>query len=196
MVYVCFAFIQVRQQQQPKIKLFTIFFLLFSGASIAFCYLYQIILFGSSVALYNECINNNRHTVILCLVDRTQTPNSSRRRQHPRQQCLPWKEMFICIIKPLFTTSGQIIVCLIFTIYTIFAFYGALQMRDGMKLGQLLNDKSYAKLYFDTLDKEFSLSPLVQFIITEPIPYWRNDYMKRITDLAKNAKQLEGRNYC
>jgi predicted RND superfamily exporter protein len=104
--------------------------------------------------------------------------------------------MFICIIKPLFTTSGQIIVCLIFTIYTIFAFYGALQMRDGMKLGQLLSDKSYAKLYFDTLDKEFSLSPLVQFIITEPIPYWRTDYIKRITDLAKNAKQLEGRNFC
>jgi predicted RND superfamily exporter protein len=101
--------------------------------------------------------------------------------------------MFICIIKPLFTTPGQIIVCLIFIIYTIFAFYGALQMRDGMKLGQLLNDKSYAKLYYDTLDKEFELYPLVQFIITEPIPYWRNDYMKRITNLIKNAKQLEGR---
>jgi hypothetical protein len=66
-------------------------------------------------------------------------------------------------------------------------------MRDGMQLGQLLNDKSYAKHYFDTLDREFELYPLVQFIITEPIPYWRNDYMTRIRNLTKHAKQVEGR---
>jgi hypothetical protein len=101
--------------------------------------------------------------------------------------------MFVCVIKPLFTKSGQIIVCVIFIIFTIFAFYGAIHMRDGMKLGQLLNDKSYAKHYFDTLDREYELYPLVQFIITEPIPYWRNDYMKRIGNLVKHAKQLDGK---
>jgi len=150
-------------------------------------------LFGSAVALYNECINNNRNTLILCLVDRTQLTNNQRRRHHHRQQCLPWKEMFVSVIKPLFTKSGQIIVCLIFIIYTSFALYGALQMRDGMKLGQLLSDQSYAKHYFDTLDQEFALYPLVQFIITEPIPYWRNDYMERIKNLVQNVKQLEGK---
>jgi len=150
-------------------------------------------LFGSAISLYNECINNNRHTLILCIVDHTQPANNQRRRRRHRQQCLPWKEMFVYITKPLFTKWGQIIVCLIFIIYTIFAIYGALQMRDGMNLGQLLNDKSYAQVYFNTLDKEFQLSPLVQFIITEPIPYWRHDYMKRIEDLIKTAKQLEGK---
>lgn len=166
---------------------------LLKGASIAFCYIYQIILFGSSIALYNECINNNRHTLILCLVDRNQTPNNTRRRQRHRQKCLPWKEMFVYIIKPLFTKLGQISVCLLFIIYVILALYGTLQMKDGMKLGQLLSDKSYAKLYFDTIDKEFELYPLVQFVITEPIAYWRHDYMKRIGDLIKKAKQLEGK---
>ena len=73
------------------------------------------------------------------------------------------------------------------------AIYGALQIKDGMQFGQLLNDKSYAKHYFDTLDQEFELYPLVQFIITEPIPYWRTDYMNRIENLAKRAKELEGR---
>jgi hypothetical protein len=150
-------------------------------------------LFGSAVAVYNECINQNRHTLILCLVDRTQSVNNQRRRYHHRQPCLPWQEMFVCIIKPLFTKLGQLIICLIFIIYTIFAFYGALQMRDGMELGQLLSDESYAKHYFDTLDKEFERAPLVQFVITEPIPYWRNDYMKRIENLVKTAKQLEGK---
>jgi hypothetical protein len=159
----------------------------------AFCYVYQIMLFGSAVAFYNECINTNRHTLILCIVDRTQSTNNERRRRRRRQQCLPWKEMFVCLIKPLFTTSGQIITCLIFLCFTIFTFYGALQMKDGMKLGQLLSDKSYAKHYFDTLDKEFDLYPLVQFIITEPIPYWRSDYIKRIESLVTNAKQLEGK---
>ena len=148
-------------------------------------------LFGSAVALHNECINNNRHTLILCIFDRTQSKNPSKRRH--RQQCLPWKEMFVCVIQPLFTKCGQLIICLIFIIYTICAFYGALQMRDGMKFGQLLSDKSYAKLYFDTLEKEFELYPLIQFIITEPIPYWRNDYMKRIENLIKNVKQLDGK---
>jgi hypothetical protein len=100
--------------------------------------------------------------------------------------------MFVCIIKPLFTKVGQFIVCLLFIIYLIFATYGTLQMKDGMKLGQLLSDSSYAKLYFDTIDKEFEIYPLVQFVITEPIPYWRNDYMKRIGDLVKTAKQLPG----
>ncbi len=101
--------------------------------------------------------------------------------------------MFVCVIKPLFTKSGQLIVCIIFLISTIFAFYGAIHMRDGMQLGQLLNDKSYAKHYFDTLDGEYELYPLVQFVIREPIPYWRNDYMKRIGNLVKQAKQLEGK---
>ncbi|CAF0952022.1 unnamed protein product [Adineta steineri] len=169
-------------------------FCIYTSASMAFCYLYQIMLFGSAVALYNECINNNRHTIILCLVDRKQPTNNQRRQRHHRQQCLPWKEMFVYITKPLFTKWGQIIVCLIFIIYTTFAIYGALQMKDGMNLGQLLNDKSYAKVYFDTLDKEFELYPLIQFIITEPIPYWRSDYLKQIRDLIKHAKQLEGMN--
>ncbi|CAF2837983.1 unnamed protein product [Rotaria sp. Silwood2] len=167
-------------------------FCFYTSASIAFCYFYQIMLFGSAVALYNECINNNRHTLIPCIVDRTQTTNNQRHRHRRRQQCLPWKEMFVYVIKPLFTTWGQIIVCLIFLIYTIFAIYGASQMRDGMKLEQLLSDKSYAQHYFNTLDKEFEPYPLVHFIITEPIPYWRNDYMKRIHNLANTAKQLEG----
>ncbi|UJR31448.1 hypothetical protein I4U23_018941 [Adineta vaga] len=126
------------------------------------------------------------------LTDRTSSATSPKSRRRNRQQCLPLKGMFIYITKPLFTTFGQIIVCSIFIIYTIFAIYGALQMRDGMKLGQLLNDQSYAKLYFDTLDKEFDIHPLVQFIITEPIPYWRHSYMKQIKDFITNAKQMKG----
>ena len=66
-------------------------------------------------------------------------------------------------------------------------------MTDGMKFGQLLSDTSYAQTYFDTLEKEFQLHPLVQFVVTEPIPYWRTDYMRRIEELAKNAKQIEGK---
>ncbi|CAF1250096.1 unnamed protein product [Adineta ricciae] len=167
-------------------------FCLYTSASLAFCYFYQIMLFGSTIALYNNCINNNRHTVILCLTDRTSSTDNPKSRRRHRQQCLPLKGMFVYITKPLFTTYGQIIVCSIFVIYTIFAVYGALQMRDGMKLGQLLNDKSYAKLYYDTLDEEFDIHPLVQFIITEPIPYWRHDYIKRIRDFISQAKQLDG----
>ena len=101
--------------------------------------------------------------------------------------------MFVYIIKPLFTTPGQIIVCLLFIVYTACALYGASHMKDGMKFSQLLSDQSYAKTYFDTLDKEFELYPLVQFIVTEPIPYWRNDYKKRIENLVKNVKALEGK---
>ncbi len=149
-------------------------------------------LFGSGVAVYNNCISTNRHTLVLCHIDRTELTTNPRRRHHHRQQCLPWKEMFVCITRPLFTTTGQIIVSLIFIIYTICACYGALQMRDGMKLGQLLSDDSYANHYFGTLDKEFELYTLVQFIITEPIPYWRDDYMKRIGNLVKQVKELEG----
>ena len=150
-------------------------------------------LFGGAVALYNECINKNRHTLILCIVDHTPSTNNPRHRRRRHQQCLPWKEMFVCLIKPLFTKWGQAIICIIFLFYTMFAFYGALQMKDGMKLEQLLSDKSYAKYYFNTLDKEFDIYPLIQFIITEPIPYWRNDYIKRIENLVTNAKKLEGK---
>lgn len=101
--------------------------------------------------------------------------------------------MFVYITKSLFTTSGQIIVCFIFFLFTIFAFYGASQMRDGMKLGQLLSDESYAQKYFGILDEEFEPHPLVHFIITKPIPYWRHDYMKRIRNLTTTAKTLEGK---
>ncbi|CAF3385699.1 unnamed protein product [Rotaria socialis] len=170
-------------------------FCFYTSASIVFCYFYQILLFGSAVAIYNECISNNRHTLISCIVDHAQSPNTTRRRHRHRKQCLPWKEMFVYVITPLFTTCGQVIVCIVFLIFTISAFYGALQMRDGMKLGQLLSDKSYANHYFDKLDKEFEPYPLVHFIITEPIPYWRNDYMKRIRNLVKAAKELKGMNH-
>lgn len=163
----------------------------FLGASIAFCYIYQITLFGSSVAVYNDCINKNRHTLSLRRLDRTSSGSDRRPRQ--QQQCVRWKEMFVCLIKPLFTTTGQIIVCLIFVIYTMFAVYGALQMTDGMKFSQLLSDTSYAKDYFDTLEQEFELHPLVQFVVTEPIPYWRTDYLRRIEELMRNAKQIEGK---
>ena len=77
----------------------------------------------------------------------------------------------------------------------MFAVYGALQMTDGMKFGQLLSDTSYAKNYFDTLEREFQLHPLVQFVITEPIPYWRTDYLRRIEELIRNAKQIEGKHH-
>lgn len=150
-------------------------------------------LFGSSVALYNNCINQNRHTLGFCLINRSSSVNEPRRRRHQRQQCLPWKEMFICIIKPLFTTMGQVVVCSIFIIFVIFSGYGASQMRDGMKFSQLLSDNSYAKVYFDTLEIEFDLFPLVQLIVTEPIPYWRTDYQRRIEDLVRNIKQLDGK---
>lgn len=101
--------------------------------------------------------------------------------------------MLFYIVKQLFTTPGQILIGSIFLIYTAVAVYGALQIKDGMQFGQLLNDKSYAKHYFDTLDQEFELYPLVQFIIQEPIPYWRTDYMKRIGTLVKKAKELDGK---
>jgi len=172
-------------------------FCFYTSASMGFCYLYQIMLFGSAIAIYNECVNHNRHTLVPCLIDRhsTNTIQQQRRRHHHhRHQCLPWKEMFVYLIKPLFTRFGQIFISICFLIYTICAIYGALQMKDGMKLGQLLNDRSYAKTYFDTLDREFEVYPLVQFVITEPIPYWRVDYMKRIEDLKTKAKNLDGKN--
>ena len=96
------------------------------------------------------------------------------------------------IIRPLFTTPGQIIVCLVFVLYTVFAIYGATQMRDGMDFGQLLSDTSYAKAYFQSLGAEYDIYPLVQLIITEPIPYWRTDYLRRIEELVKNLKKLDG----
>ena len=119
--------------------------------------------------------------------------NDQRQDRRRRHQCLPWRDMFVYIVKPLFTTTGQIIVCLLFVVYTMCALYGASHMKDGMKFSQLLSDQSYAKTYFDTLDKEFELYPLVQFVVTEPIPYWRSDYKRRIEHLVKNVKELEGR---
>jgi len=167
-------------------------FCFYTSASIAFCYIYQITLFGSSVAMHNECINRNRHTLSFCLLDRTNSSSDVRRRRRVERQCLPWQEMFMYIIRPLFTTTGQIIVCLIFVFYTIFAIYGATQMRDGMDFGQLLSDTSYARTYLTTLNSEFNIYPLVQLIITEPIPYWRTDYVRRIEELIKNLKKLDG----
>ena len=143
--------------------------------------------------MHNECINRNRHTLSFCLLDRTNSSSDVRRRRRVERQCLPWQEMFMYIIRPLFTTTGQIIVCLIFVFYTIFAIYGATQMRDGMDFGQLLSDTSYARTYLTTLNSEFNIYPLVQLIITEPIPYWRTDYVRRIEELIKNLKKLDGK---
>ena len=165
----------------------------FPGATIAFCYIYQVILFGSSVALHNECINNNRHTLLLYMINRDESTDHRKRGSQQQKHCLRWKDMLFYIVKQLFTTPGQILIGSIFLIYTVVAIYGAIQIKDGMQFGQLLNDKSYAKHYFDTLDQEFELYPLVQFIIHEPIPYWRTDYMKRIGTLVKKAKDLDGK---
>ncbi|CAF1079823.1 unnamed protein product [Didymodactylos carnosus] len=168
------------------------------GFSIAFCYLYQIMLFGSGVALYNRCINANCNTLLFCLknsphsLEEKQPPHNKHRRSIKPRNCLPIKDMLMRIVKSFFSPVGRTIVLVVYIVYIVATFYGASQMKNGMKLGQLLADKSYAKTYLDTIDKEFRLYPLVQFIIYKPIPYWRNDYIKRIEMLIDQAKKLNG----
>ena len=64
-------------------------------------------LFGSAVALYNECIISNRNTLFLCIVHRTQSEYDQRSEQNQRKYLVSktrgystaYKDTKICSIK-------------------------------------------------------------------------------------------------
>ena len=89
---------------------------------------------------------------------------------------------------------GKCIVGVIFVTYISFSIYNALNIREGLELGDLVNDKSYYKEFIKDMFTEFNSDMPVMLIIYEPIDYSSKTIRKKVEMLLDDIRSIDGIN--
>jgi patched domain-containing protein len=79
-----------------------------------------------------------------------------------------------------------------YIIYLSSALYAALQIREGINLGDLVSEDSYYKHYITEAQRLTNLYPVVMMYIHEPIDYDNVQVRMKIKNLVKNAQKIDG----
>ena len=87
---------------------------------------------------------------------------------------------------------GKLFSSIFYIIYLSSALYLALQIREGINLGDLVSEDSYYKHYITEAQRLTNLYPVVMMYIHEPIDYDNVQVRMKIKNLVKNAQKIDG----
>lgn len=80
----------------------------------------------------------------------------------------------------------------LYAIYISLALYAALQIREGINLGDLVSEDSYYKQYITEAQRLTDLYPVVMIYVHKPIDYDDIQVRMKLKNLVKNAQKIDG----
>ncbi|XP_043081811.1 patched domain-containing protein 3-like [Puntigrus tetrazona] len=178
-------------------------FCLYTSTSIIFCYVYNILFFGSALALNGRREQSNRHWLTCCKLP-TQTPegkslayrlccvggdydqNTGAEKQQPIVRV--FKSYYgPFLIKPW----TKVCVMLIYLGYLAGGIYGCFNLKQGINMRDLASDSSYVIDYYDNDRKFFSrYGPNVMVAVTEELPYWNESSRSELNHCMEKLYSL------
>jgi predicted RND superfamily exporter protein len=100
-----------------------------------------------------------------------------------------WKSFFKFVIC---TKRGKCSVAVVYTLYILASLYSANQIKEGINLADLVADDSYYHEYISESARLTDLSPIVMFVIDEPLDYNNISIRKRLNNIINDAMRIEG----
>lgn len=178
-------------------------FCLYTSTSIIFCYIYNILFFGSILALNGRREQSNRHWLTCCKLP-TQTPEGKSLAYHlccaggnydqetgaEKQQ--PITHFFKFYYGPFLTKpKTKVCVMLLYAGYLAGSIYGCLHLQQGINMRDLAADDSYVVKYYDDDRKFFSrYGPNVMVVVTEEFPYWNENSRSELNNCMEKLHNL------
>lgn len=178
-------------------------FCLYTSTSIIFCYLYNILFFGSVLALNGRREHNNRHWLTcwklptqspkgkslafrLCCVGGDYDQKTGAEKQQPITH-------FFKSYYGLFLTKPRTKVCvmLLFVGYLAGSVYGCLHLQQGIDMRHLAADDSFIVNYYNSDRIFFSrYGPNVMVVVTEEFPYWNENSRSKLNYCMEKLHNL------
>ncbi|KAL0147483.1 hypothetical protein M9458_057223 [Cirrhinus mrigala] len=178
-------------------------FCLYTSTSIIFCYIYNILFFGSALALNGRREQGNRHWLTCCKLS-TQAPEGKSLayrlccvggdydKETGAEKQQPIAHFFRSYYGPFLTKSWtKVCVMLLYVGYLAGAIYGCLHLEQGIDMRDLAADDSYVVNYYDDDRKFFSrYGPNVMVLVTEEFPYWNKNSRSELNHCMKKLHNL------
>ena len=172
-------------------------FCVYVAFSILFCYLYQLTIFGGFLVIHAKRIQHNHNSVLFC-VRQEKLPSfcapaarAEKTDSDPtKPNNLPFRALEFLVTRKI----GKAIVGLIFLAYLSLSAYGASHLHEGLNLPDLVSDKSYYKRYIQDNTEMLELSPIIMFVVYEPIDYDSLETRVKLQKFVNNAQKLEHMN--
>ena len=79
-----------------------------------------------------------------------------------------------------------------YAIYISLSVYNAIQIHEGINLGDLVSDDSYYKNYIEETQRLTNLYPVVMIYIHEPIDYDSTHVRMKLKNFLKDAQKIDG----
>ncbi len=166
-------------------------FCLYTSTSIVFCYIYNILFFGSVLALKGRREQSNRHWLTCCKLP-TQTPKGKSSAYRlccvggdydqttgaEKQQ--PIAHFFKLYYGPFLTKPWtKVCVMLLYLGYLAGGIYGCFHLQQGINMRDLAADDSYVVNYYD-----------VMVVVTEEFPYWNKSIRSELNHCMEKLYNL------
>ncbi|KTF77054.1 hypothetical protein cypCar_00035517 [Cyprinus carpio] len=160
-------------------------FCLYTSTSIIFCYIYNILFFGSVLALNGRREQSNRHWLTCCKLPTQTTKGKSLAyrlccvggdydQETGAEKQQPIAHFFKFYYGPfLIKPWTKVCVMLLYLGYLAGGIYGCFNLQQGINMRDLAADDSYVVNYYDDNQKFFSrYGPNVMVVVSEELPYW------------------------
>uniref|UniRef100_A0A671SCI0 Patched domain-containing protein 3 n=1 Tax=Sinocyclocheilus anshuiensis TaxID=1608454 RepID=A0A671SCI0_9TELE len=178
-------------------------FCLYTSTSIIFCYIYNILFFGSVLALNGRREQSNRHWLTCCKLP-TQTPEGKSPayrlccvggdydQETGAEKQQPIAHFFKSYYGPFLTKPWtKVCVMLLYLGYLAVGIYGCLNLQQGINMRELAADDSYVVNYYDDDRKFFSrYGPNIMVVVTEEFPYWNKNSRSELNHCMEKLHNL------
>lgn len=177
-------------------------FCLYTSTSVIFCYIYNILFFGSVLALNARREQENRHWLTCCKLQALTSEGKplyqlccvggdyDKETGTEKQQ--PIMYFFKSYYGPFLTRPwSKACVMLLYAAYLAGGIYGCLHLKQGIDMSDLAADDSYVVDYYDEEKKFFSrYGPNVMVVVTEGFPYWNESKQSELDYCMENLHNL------
>lgn len=174
-------------------------FSVYVAFSIIFCYLYQLTLFAGFLCVHAHRIKKNHNSFLFCFEQKSiekvccaAAINDNDEKKLNYTIITKFTAAVDKFFKFLITEKiGKAISICVFICYLTLSIWSAVQIKEGLNLGDLVSDNSYYKTYINDNTEMVDLNPIIMFVIYEPIDYDSIENRLRIRKLFDNAQKLE-----
>jgi predicted RND superfamily exporter protein len=197
-------------------------FCVYAAFSILFCYFNQLTLFSGVLCLHARRIEKKKNSFLLfidqadlsCSVKSSKDtppewgeskelenlnasnvidPEANKEGITLNKGSLSMRTLIKRFFKFLICTKvGKMVSVLVYVVYISISIYLALQIREGINLGDLVSEDSYFNHYITETQRLTDLHPVVMIYIHEPIDYDSTLVRLKLNNFIKNAQKIDG----
>nr|XP_022333664.1 patched domain-containing protein 3-like isoform X2 [Crassostrea virginica] len=175
-------------------------FCIYTGVAVIFCYINQLFFLSPAICLNEKRTLAGRHYMLCCL--KLEAENDKKQKNPCMSGKIPTEridvESFLekypktIAIKILSLLAGKISICILFLAYIAASIYGAVHLKQGLLLYNLVSESSYFHTYSTWDNDYFTTEPVIAMCIKDVQTYSLETTQSRISSIINRAKLDQG----